>query len=97
MPPPPPRGVDFYEVLGVSSTASAAEVKAAYRVRAKATHPDLNPKLSSSADAALAFKQVAQAYEVLKDPSARASYDADRTRAAGGLDEFYASWVWRSQ
>jgi DnaJ-class molecular chaperone len=97
MPPPPPRGIDFYEVLGVSATASAAEVKAAYRSRAKATHPDLNPRLAGQSSDALAFKQVAQAYEVLKDAHTRAAYDADRARAAGGLDDFYASWVWRSQ
>ena len=63
---------DYYELLGVDRTASAAELKSAYRKLAKQYHPDLNP---GDAAAEQKFKEVSQAYEVLKDEQNRAAYD----------------------
>lgn len=63
--------VDHYGVLGVPRTASADEIKRAYRVKARETHPDLNPNAGSEE----AFKAVGRAFEVLGDPKSRAAYD----------------------
>lgn len=62
---------DFYEVLGVSKTASADEIKRAYRKLALEYHPDRN----KSKEAAEKFKEVTGAYEVLSDPQKRQTYD----------------------
>ena len=62
---------DFYEVLGISKTASKDEIKSAYRKLAKQYHPDLN----KAPDAAEKFKEVQEAYDVLYDDQKRAAYD----------------------
>ncbi|NJD64215.1 MAG: molecular chaperone DnaJ, partial [Chloroflexi bacterium] len=62
---------DYYEVLGVSRSADAQELKKAYRKLAMEYHPARNP----SADAAEKFKEINQAYEVLTDDQKRALYD----------------------
>ena len=63
---------DYYEVLGVDKSASADEIKKAYRTLAKKYHPDLN---DHSAEAEEKFKEVSEAYEVLSDPQKRKMYD----------------------
>ncbi len=63
---------DFYEILGVSKSASADEIKKAYRKVAMQFHPDRNPGDKSSEEK---FKEAAEAYEILSDQDKRAQYD----------------------
>ena len=64
---------DYYEVLGVSKTATDEEIKKAYRKLAKKYHPDANPDNKEEAEAK--FKEVNEAYETLSDPQKRKAYD----------------------
>jgi curved DNA-binding protein len=65
---------DYYETLGVSKTASAGEIKSAFRKLARKHHPDLaKPKEKAAAEEK--FKQINEAYEVLSDPEKRSKYD----------------------
>jgi molecular chaperone DnaJ len=74
-----PQSKDFYNVLGVSSTASPDEIKKAYRKLAKKFHPDAN---ASDAKAAERFKEISEANNVLSDPAKRKQYDEMRRYGA---------------
>ena len=63
---------DYYEVLGVSRTASDQELKSAYRKLALKFHPDRNP---GDKEAEEKLKEASEAYQVLCDPDKRAAYD----------------------
>jgi len=62
---------DYYKILGVARNATAADIKKSYRRLARKYHPDV----SKEANAEAKFKEVQEAYEVLKDPEKRAAYD----------------------
>jgi curved DNA-binding protein len=70
---------DYYQIMGVARDASADDIKRAYRKLARKYHPDV----SKEKDAEERFKEIGEAYEVLRDPEKRAAYDALGTRRPG--------------
>ncbi len=76
---------DYYEVLGVSKDASEQDLKQAYRKLALKYHPDKN---KGDAEAEEKFKEATEAYEVLRDPKKRASYDKFGHEGVQGFDNF---------
>ena len=72
---------DFYAALGVSKTATAAEIKKAYRKLARDFHPDKNP---GNKQAEEKFKTASEAYDVLSDDSKRKEYDEARAAVSSG-------------
>ena len=65
---------DYYEALGVESQASGADIKKAYRKLAMKFHPDRNP---DNPEAEATFKELSEAYDVLRDDQKRLSLDED--------------------
>ena len=82
---------DYYKIIGVAEDASADEIKKAYRKLAREHHPDLN-KDDGSAER---FKEVGEAYEVLKDPAKREEYDQLRRYGARPGGEFRPPPGWQ--
>ena len=82
---------DYYEVLGIGKDASDADIKSAFRKKAKTCHPDLHP---GDAAKEAEFKELNEAYEVLSDPDKRAKYDQfghaafDPSMGGGGANPF---------
>ena len=74
---------DFYQILGVERTASADEIKKAYRKLALQFHPDRNP---GNKEAEEKFKEAAEAYEVLSDPTKRQRFDQYGHEGMRGTD-----------
>src|SRR5882672_3146197 len=82
---------DYYAILGVKRDAGADDIKNAYRRLARKYHPDV----SKEKDAEEKFKEMAEAYETLKDPEKRAAYDQLGRHAAG--QEFRPPPDWGQQ
>lgn len=83
---------DHYAALGLSSAATLADIKKAYRQRAAQYHPDRNP----APEAAALFRAVQDAYDVLSDDTKRKAYDDNRRR--GLLDDpaTAAAEIWQA-
>jgi len=79
---------DYYQTLGVAREASADDVKHAYRRLARKYHPDLNKE----PEAETRFKELGEAYEVLKDPEKRAAYDDVGKRWQPGAEQPPPGW-----
>ena len=86
---------DFYDTLGISREASDNDIKSAYRKLAMKYHPDRN---QGDASAEQKFKDVSQAYEILKDPKKRQTYDqfghAAFEQGGGGAGGFWTAGLW---
>lgn len=76
---------DYYEVLGVDKSASAEEIKVAYKKMAIKYHPDRNP---GDAEAEAKFKEAAEAYDILRDPDKRQRYDMYGHEGVSGASGF---------
>ncbi len=81
---------DYYDVLGVQRNASDADIKKAFRNLAKENHPDRNP---NNKEAETRFKEINEAYETLKDPQTRSSYDKfGHAASQGGMGSGFSGF-----
>jgi len=81
---------DYYDVLGVQRNASDADIKKAFRNLAKENHPDRNP---NNKEAETRFKEINEAYETLKDPQTRSSYDQfGHAASQGGMGSGFSGF-----
>ena len=83
---------DYYKILGVEPDADDKAIKTAYRKLARKYHPDMNPEPGAEDQ----FKEVAEAYEALKDAGRRAEYDELRRYGSAGDNGFEPPPGWRS-
>lgn len=83
---------DYYKILGVDPDAETSAIKIAYRKLARKYHPDLNPEEDAEAN----FKEVAEAWEVLKDKDRRAEYDELRRYGGRKQQDFEPPPGWHS-
>lgn len=81
---------DYYRILGLQPTATLAQIKAAYRKKASALHPDRNPSPKAHAD----FQELQEAYEVMSDSAKRLAYDDNRRRGLIENPEEAARDIW---
>lgn len=81
---------DYYAILGVSKNASQDEIQRAYRKLARQYHPDIN----KTPEAESTFKDVGEAYEVLKDPDKRAKYELLRLGLEGSRAKRWHTTTW---
>ncbi|KAK8936005.1 hypothetical protein KSP39_PZI013329 [Platanthera zijinensis] len=80
IPPPPPPST-LYDVLGLSEGATVREIRSAYRIQARACHPDAAASTGSSGATADDFLRLHAAYSILSDPTKRAEYDRELNAA----------------
>ncbi len=90
---------DYYRILGIEPTATAEEIKRAYRKLALQYHPDRNPGDRAAEER---FKEIAEAYEVLADPAKRAKYDQlyaqwKEYQRHGGRPEYFNWTPWTAE
>lgn len=78
---------NYYDLLGVSKTASIDEIKKAYKKLARQYHPDLNP---NNKEAESKFKEISEAYAILSDPEKRSKYDRFGSGSFG--EDFDRAW-----
>ena len=83
---------DYYQILGVKEDADLKEIKKAYRKLALKLHPDMQPEKNSDDE----FKELVEAYEVLKDPQRRAEYDELKKYGTASHDNFQPPPGWQS-
>jgi len=91
---------DYYRILGIDKNGSAEDIKKAYRKLAKKYHPDKNP---NDPTAEAKFKEISEAYEVLKDPEKRKKYDTlganwkQYQHAGGGTEDWFRNFKQNQQ
>ncbi|HPY42511.1 MAG TPA: DnaJ domain-containing protein, partial [Thiolinea sp.] len=84
---------DYYQILGVTKESTQDDIKRSYRKLARKYHPDV----SKETDAEERFKEVGEAYEVLKDPEKRTAYDQLGANWKAGQDGFQPPPNWNDE